>query len=319
MITAKSDMRDMYLLMLQIRNVEEKIAFLVRNDLVRGFTHQYIGEEAIATGICHHLRKQDYLSTTHRGHGHSLAKCRDLKGLLAEMLAKEAGYCKGKGGSMHLAETKSGNLGANGIVGGGLPVAVGAALAIKYQGLDNVVVAFFGDGASNQGLFHESINFAAVNDLPVLFACENNLYGEYFPVEKAMRVKHIADRAAAYGIRGITVDGNDLNAVYDTAQAEIEKLRRGEGPVLVEFLTYRHRGHSVNDPAPYKKPGEQEAWLEKCPIKRFGAYMLENGFTEQELAQIRQESQDSVEEALKFALAAPFPAVSDAMAGVYAE
>lgn len=318
MTLSKEELLDMYLQMLQIRTVDEKIAVLIRNNLMRGFSHQCVGQEATAVGVCKALRKSDFIATTHRGHGHSLAKSRNIKGILAELLARQTGFCHGKGGSMHLADTATGNLGANGIVAGGMPLAVGAALSMKYQGLDQVVVSFFGDAATNQGLFHESVNFAAVNNLPILFACENNMYGFSVPYKSAIRVEHISERAAAYGIKGITVDGNDVLTVYETAKTEVDAIRKGGGPVLVEFLTYRWKGHSINDPGDYKEKEEQKYWLERCPIKRFHQVLLDQGFGEEELAAVQEEAANSFEEALQYAMQSPYPDVKTALEDVYA-
>ncbi len=315
---SNEELLDIYLLMLQIRTVDEKISMLIRNNMMRGFSHQCVGQEAIAAGVCRALRRDDLISTTHRGHGHSLAKSRNLQGLLAELLAKDSGFCRGKGGSMHLADATTGNLGANGIVAGGIPIAVGAALSIKYQNQDKVVVSFFGDAATNQGMFHEAINFAAVNELPVLFVCENNLYGFSVPYKKAIKVDCISDRAAAYGMKGITIDGNDVLQVYETARQEIETIRRGGGPILIECLTYRWKGHSVNDPGSYKPKGEQDAWLEKCPIKRYRRVLLEKGFSEDQLLDVEKEAESSFEDALQFARESSFPPIELAIQDVYA-
>lgn len=317
MSLSKQELRQIYLLMLQIRIVDEKIAYLMRNNLMRGFSHQYIGQEAVAVGVCKALRDDDYIASTHRGHGHCLAKSEDIKGIVAELLGKKTGFCKGKGGSMHIADVSSGNLGANGIVAGGIPIAVGAAFSAKYRGTDQVVVSFFGDGATNQGSFHESVNFAAVYNLPVVFVCENNLYGFSTSQAKSMKVKNIVERAPAYGIKGLMGDGNDVLQVYDIAKREIEHVRSGKGPVILEYKTYRWTGHSVNDPGEYKPEEEQEWWKEKCPIKRFRKVLAET-FTEQEIQDIEREAAQSFDDALKYAMESPYPEKYEALEDIYA-
>ena len=317
MSTCKEELKDMYLLMQQIRIVDEKIAYLIRNNLMRGFSHQYIGQEAVAVGVCKALRTTDYIVSNHRGHGHCLAKSRDIKGIVAELLGKKTGLCGGKGGSMHISDMRSGNLGANGIVGAGLLIAVGAALSIKYRATDQVAVCFFGDGASNQGAFHEAVNMAAINKLPILFVCENNLYGFSTPQKAAMLLENVADRAQAYGIRGITHYGNDVLKVLSIATEEIEAIRAGSGPAILEFKTYRWTGHSVNDPGDYKPKDEQEQWKEQCPLKLFRKKLLET-CSEEEVVAIEEQAVASFEEALRFAMESPFPDKSEALEHVYA-
>jgi pyruvate dehydrogenase E1 component alpha subunit len=309
----------MYKKMFEIRCFEEKVFELYAQNLVPGTIHLYAGEEAVAVGVCNNLRKDDYITSTHRGHGHCIAKGAELKRIMAEILGKKTGYCKGKGGSMHIADFNVGMLGATAVVGAGLPIAVGAGLSIKLRGTDNVVACFFGDGASNQGTFHEAINMAAVWKLPVIFVCENNVYAMGTRQSTVMLVKDIADRAVAYGIPGVAVDGNDVLAVYEAAQKAVERARKGEGPTLIECKTYRHKGHSRIDPAKYRPKEEVEEWLHKEPIKRFKEKLLQtNVLLEAEVQQIEKEVSAEIEEAVKFAIESPHPFAEEALEDVYA-
>jgi pyruvate dehydrogenase E1 component alpha subunit len=240
---------DIYTRMLRIRRFEEQVGILFAQGQLPGFVHLYIGEEAIAAGVCAALRDDDYIVSTHRGHGHVIAKGGDFNRMMAELFGKATGYCKGKGGSMHIADFSIGILGACGIVGGGIPLAVGAGLSAAYRGTDQVAVSFFGDGASNEGSFHESLNLAAVMKLPVIFVCENNRYGEFTPMEKVTAVRDIAVRATGYGIPGVIVDGTDALAVYDAAAAAVARARNGEGPTLIEAKTHRRGGHAEGEKA----------------------------------------------------------------------
>jgi len=314
---SNQELKNIYLLMLQIRILDEKIVYLIRNNLMRGFSHQYVGQEAIAVGVCKALRKNDYITSTHRGHGHCLAKGGNMKAVVAELLGKKTGYCKGKGGSMHISDISTGNLGANGIVGGGLSISVGAALSAKYRGTDQVVVSFFGEGASNTGSFHESVNFAAVHNLPILFVCENNLYAFSTSQKKSMKIENVADRAQSYGIKGIFADGNDVLKVYEITKSEVENLRNGSGPIILEFKTYRWMGHSINDPGDYKSKKEVEWWKKRCPIKKFRE-KLTTILKEQELQEIEKQAASSFEEALKYALESPYPEKQEALEDIYA-
>ena len=279
-----------YETMVKIREHEERVAELFAQGKIPGFVHLYVGEEAVATGVMAHLRKEDFITSTHRGHGHFIAKGGNIKASMAELFGKATGICKGKGGSMHIADLDVGELGANGIVGGGIPHAVGAALGIKLNGLDNVAVAFFGDGASNQQNFHEAINLAAIWKLPVVFVCENNLYQISLSYSKQQTIKSVAERAAAYGIPGVSVDGQDVFAVYEVAKEAIERARNGEGPTLIEAKTYRFRGHFEGDPQVYRSKEEVEWWKEnKDPIVLFEKTILEKGLlTKEELDAIRE-------------------------------
>jgi len=319
MISPSEKLIEMYRKMLEIRQFEEKVYELYGQNLVPGTIHLYVGQEAVAVGVCANLRKEDYIVSTHRGHGHCIAKGADLKRVMAEILGKKTGYCRGKGGSMHIADFSIGILGATGVVGAGIPIAVGAGLSIKLRGTDQVVACFFGDGASNQGTFHEGINMAAIWKLPVLFVCENNLYAMGTRQSRAMLIENISERAAAYGIPGVTVDGNDVLAVYEAAKEAVERAKRGEGPTLIECKTYRHKGHSRMDPATYRSKEEVEYWLRKDPIPRFRDRLLEMGIlTEGEAKKIEEEVLREIEEAVKFALESPYPEPEEALKDVYA-
>jgi pyruvate dehydrogenase E1 component alpha subunit len=322
MLTAnlpKEKLVEMYRMMVKIRLFEEKVFELYAQNLVPGTIHLYTGQEAVAVGVCSALRKDDYITSTHRGHGHCIAKGADVKRVMAEILGKKTGYCKGKGGSMHIADFSIGVLGATAVVGAGIPIAAGAGLSIKLRRKDQVVACFFGDGASNQGTFHEGINMAAIWRLPVIFVCENNLYAMGTRQSLAMRIENIADRAAAYGIPGVVVDGNDVLAVYEAALKAAERGRRGEGPTLIECKTYRHRGHSRVDPAKYRPKEEVEAWLAKDPIKRFREKLIQsNILTDIEIQQIDREVAAEIEEAVKYAMESPYPAPQEALEDVYA-
>ena len=310
----------MYEMMLRIRRSEERVAEYFAAGKIPGFVHLYIGEEAVAVGVMAHLREDDYISSTHSGHGHFIAKGGSLKELWAELMGKKTGACKGKGGSMHIADLDVGELGANGIVGGGIPHAVGAALAFKLAGTDRVAVSFFGDGASNQQNFHEAINLAAIWRLPVVFVCENNLYQISLPYSKQQAIKSVAERGAAYGIPGVSVDGQDVLAVYEVAKEAIERARRGEGPTLIEAKTYRFRGHFEGDPQVYRSEDEIKWWMEnKDPIKLFADKLIGKGIaTEQELKEIDEKVKHEVAEAIDFAEKSPYPEPSDLYSDVFA-
>jgi pyruvate dehydrogenase E1 component alpha subunit len=316
----KAKLVEMYRRMLQIRYFEEKVFELYGQNLVPGTIHLYAGEEAVAVGVCSNLRRDDYITSTHRGHGHCIAKGADLNKTMAEILGKKTGYCKGKGGSMHIADFNIGMLGATAVVGAGLPIASGAGLSIKLRGTDQVAACFFGEGASNQGTFHEGINMAATWKLPVIFVCENNLYAMGTRQSRVMAIENVADRAAAYGIPGVSVDGNDVLAVYEAASTAVNRARRGEGPTLIECKTYRQKGHSRFDPAAYRPKGEVEEWLQKDPVARFKNKLVENGtLTEQEAEKLSVEAKEAVEDAVKFAMESPFPQPEEALEDVYAQ
>ncbi|MDO8685924.1 MAG: thiamine pyrophosphate-dependent dehydrogenase E1 component subunit alpha [Clostridiales bacterium] len=303
-----------------IRKFEEKALYLFENNYLRGSMHLCIGQEAIPATVCSLLRDEDYITSTHRGHGHCIAKGAEPGKAMAELMGKATGYCKGKGGSMHIADLTKGNLGANAIVGAGIPIAAGAALAAQLRGSDQVTVAFFGDGASNQGVFHEGINLAAVWKLPVIFICENNGFGISVPVSESTSVKDISQRAAAYDIPGVTIDGNDVFAINEAVEKAIERARSGEGPTLIECKTYRWFGHWTGDPQVYRTREEVEAWKGKCPIKRLRKYLLQNGIlTEKELDKIEQDAYEEIEEAAQFAIESPEPDPAAVMEDVFYE
>jgi pyruvate dehydrogenase E1 component alpha subunit len=315
----KQKLAEMLRKMVEIRFFEEKVFELYGQNLVPGTIHLYAGEEAVAVGVCSVLEKTDYLTSTHRGHGHCIAKGADLSRTMAEILGKQTGYCKGKGGSMHIADFAIGMLGATAVVGAGLPIAVGAGLSAKLRGTKQVVACFFGEGASNQGTFHESLNIASVWGLPVVFVCENNLYAMGTRQSRVMNIENIADRASAYGFPGMMVDGNDVVAVYEASAIAVERARRCEGPTLIECKTYRRRGHSRVDPAKYRPKDEVQEWLGKDPIKLFKERLIQgNIFSEGEIVSVEKEVETRIEEAVRFALDSPFPMPTEALQDVYA-
>ncbi|MFQ5666807.1 MAG: thiamine pyrophosphate-dependent dehydrogenase E1 component subunit alpha, partial [Candidatus Binatia bacterium] len=289
---------------------------------IPGFVHVSIGEEAVPAGVCAALTKADYITTTHRGHGHMLAKGGELKPMMAEIFGRATGYCKGKGGSMHIVSYELGILGANGIVGAGIPIATGAALASNLSDKKTVAVSFFGDGASNEGTFHESLNLAGLWRLPAIYVCQNNAYAEFTPTAESTAVVDIATRAAGYNMPGIVVDGNDVLAVYEAALGAVERARRGEGPTLIEAKTYRWEGHVVGEQAfvgEYRDAGELEAAKRRCPILLFRQKVLATGFVEAaELDRLHAEVQHDVDDAVAFAQSSPPPDVATATRDVFA-
>jgi len=304
--------------MLEIRLFEEKVFDLYGQNLVPGTIHLYVGEEAVAVGVCSCLRKDDYVTSTHRGHGHCIAKGADAKRVMAEILGKKTGYCKGKGGSMHIADFSVGMLGATAVVGAGLPIAVGAGLTAKLKKTDQVTACFFGEGASNQGTFHESLNLASAWNLPVIFVCENNLYAMGTRQSRIMKITNIADRAAAYGMPGCVVDGNDVLIVYEAACAAVERARSGKGPTLIECKTYRHKGHSRVDPAKYRAKEEVQGWLDRDPIKRLKQKVLNDHIlSNEEINTIEKEASAKIEASVKFAVESAYPAPEEALEDVY--
>lgn len=316
----KAKLLEMYRQVLTIRFFEEKVFELYGQNLVPGTIHLYAGEEAVAVGVCANLRRDDYITSTHRGHGHCIAKGARLDKTMAEILGRRTGYCRGKGGSMHIADFSIGMLGATAVVGAGIPIATGAGLSIKLRSTDQVVACFFGEGASNQGTFHEGINLAAVWGLPVVFVCENNLYAMGTRQSRVMAIENIADRASAYGIPGVMVDGNDVLAVYEAARVTVERARRGEGSTLIECKTYRQKGHSRFDAAAYRPKEEVESWMKKDPIARFQTKLSGMGVLTDAVAQkMVQEAKKAVDEATEFALESPFPEPEEASEDVYAE
>ncbi|HEX6355940.1 thiamine pyrophosphate-dependent dehydrogenase E1 component subunit alpha [Actinophytocola sp.] len=309
--TAANVLRTMW----TIRLFEEAVDDLFARGLMHGTMHLSIGQEAVPVGTCLALRDGDYITSTHRGHGHCIAKGARLDAMMAELLAKETGYCRGRGGSMHIADVATGNLGANGIVAGGVPIAAGAALAVALRGGSEVVVSFFGDGAMNEGAWHEGVNLAAIWDLPVVFVCENNQYGMSMAASRAAKVERLSERAAAYGIPGVTVDGNDPQAVHDAVTDAVHLARAGQGPSLVEAVTYRWKGHSKSDKNLYRTRAEIESWREADPIARFeGACVL----SEEDIAECRATARNAVREAVRVAHEAPDASASSLLAAVYA-
>ena len=292
----------------RIRSFELKALALFEANKLRGSVHLYVGEEAVAATVCSHLRDEDYIASTHRGHGHCIAKGAQLDRAMAELMGKATGYCKGRSGSMHIADFTKGNLGANAIVGGGIPIAVGAGLASKLQKNGRVSVSFFGDGASNEGTFHESLNLASVWKLPVIFVCENNLYGISVPSWQSTSVKDISVRGMGYDMPGITVDGNDVEAIDAAFKAAYDRAVAGEGPTLIECKTYRWMGHWTGDPQPYRTREEVEEWKQKCPIKRYREKLIAQGLaTAEGLDAIEKAALQEADDAAEFALNSPEP------------
>ncbi|MBF0805237.1 MULTISPECIES: thiamine pyrophosphate-dependent dehydrogenase E1 component subunit alpha [unclassified Streptococcus] len=317
----KSLLLDMFRKMEEIRRMDLKIAQLVKKGKVPGMTHFSVGEEAANVGAMAALNPDDLITSNHRGHGQAIAKGINLNEMMAEILGKYTGTCKGKGGSMHIADLDAGNLGANGIVGGGMGIAVGAALTQQMKGTDKIVVCFFGDGATNEGVFHEAVNMASIWKLPVIFACINNGYGISADIKKMTNVEHIYQRATAYGIPGIFVeDGNNILDVYKGFQEAVEHVRSGKGPVLIESVTYRWLGHSSSDPGKYRTREEVEEWKKKDPIENFRHYLVENQIASaEELDQIQAEVKEAVEESVRFAENSPLPPLESAFEDIYAE
>lgn len=312
-------LRDLYKEMWLIRYFDEKVDQFFAKGLIHGTTHLCVGQEASAAGSIAVLEPRDKIVSTHRGHGHCISKEGDVNKMMAELFGRETGYCKGKGGSMHIADVEKGNLGANGIVGGGIPLAVGAALTSKMKNEDYVVLCFFGDGASNEGSFHESVNLAAIWDLPVVFICENNQYGMSGPVKDMTRVEHIADRAKAYGIPGEIVDGCDMIDIMNSVDNAVRRARGGSGPTLIEMKTYRWKGHSKSDAKKYRTREEENEWRAKDGIKRFKEALIASGvLTEEEAKALQEEAKQEIEEAVRFAEASPEPSIDTLEEDVYA-
>jgi acetoin:2,6-dichlorophenolindophenol oxidoreductase subunit alpha len=318
--TDKDTALKMYQTMVRIRLFEQRIMELFQQGRLPGFLHLSIGQEAVPTGVCAHLRPNDYISSTHRGHGDVIAKGARLDRMMAELYGKSTGYCKGKGGSMHIADLELGILGANGIVGAGIPIATGTALAFKMRRTDQVAVCFFGDGGSNTGAFHEGLNLASVWNLPVVFVCENNQFAESTPQRVHQKIKDVAVRALAYDIPGETVDGMDVLEVHRVAGEAIARARAGGGPTLVECKTYRFYGHYVGDPGTaYRPPEEVEEWKQRDPIPTFARRLVADGMTtEAELQGIDAAVQRELEDAIRFAEASPEPDLEEALRDIYA-
>lgn len=301
-----------------IRRFDETIDELFAAGRLHGTTHLYIGEEAVAAGAIGELKPGDVITSTHRGHGHNIALGGNIRAMMAELLGRSDGYSQGRGGSMHIADRSRGNLGANGIVAGGIPIAVGAALGFHMQNMANVVLAFLGDGALNEGGFHEAANVAAIWSLPVVFIVENNQYGMSGSVQEMFRLQHLADRAQAYGIPGLLVDGMDVFQVAETVRAAMDRARQGQGPSLIEAITYRYKGHSKSDANRYRTREEIQQWRQRDPIIRIRQFLLAQGVSQQELDSIVGRVRIAVQEALEFAESSPWPDPSQLESVVYA-
>ncbi len=312
---------DLYHRLWLIRYFDQSARELFMQNLLRGTTHTYIGQEAVAVGACAALRRDDFITSTHRGHGHCLAKGGDPRRMMAELLGKATGYGKGKGGSMHIADLDLGILGANGIVGGGMGIATGAAYSADLRGSGQVVVCFFGDGASNQGVLMEVANMAALWKLPIIYLCEANQYAEFSPVAPFLAVERLEMKAQAFGMPGVTVDGNDVLAVHEATRQAVEGARAGGGPTFLVAQTYRIEGHTVGDPLSYRPKGETEQWKapERDPIARFGQRLVtEFGFTAAQLESLRQRARADIDDAIAFAQASPEPEMVALWQDVYA-
>ncbi len=315
----KEKLIDMYRVMVRIRTFEERVVKEFATGNIPGAAHIYAGEEAVATGACANLRPDDYITSTHRGHGHLIAKGGKTARMMAELYGKKTGYNKGKGGSMHIADMEMGILGAIAIVGASIPIAAGAALSAKMRGTDQVVICFLGDGATNTSRFHEGVNLAAIWNLPVVYVIENNMYAESTPLSAVCKLANLSDRAKAYGIPGKTVDGNDVLAVYKAVREAVTRARKGQGPTLIECKTYRHRGHFEGDPQTYKTKEEVEEWRKKDPFPRFRKQLIEMGvLTKEDADKIAQEMKREIEKAVQFAEESPLPAPEEALEDVYA-
>ena len=314
-----AELLDVYRQMRTIRSFEEKLQELVSAGKVGGFMHLYAGEEAVAVGVCAHLSDEDHVGSTHRGHGHCIAKGVDVKAMMAELFGRTTGTNRGKGGSMHIADVDKGMLGANGIVGGGIPLVTGAALSAQVQGASNIAVGFFGDGATNQGQFHESLTMASNWKLPVVYVCENNGFGEFTPTDFVVPVKDIVERAASYSMRAVIADGMDFFDVYEKAGEAIELARQGEGPTLLECKTYRFYGHYVGDQTPYRNKEEAEDWIQnRDPLDIFESKTTEAGVLESDdLRTIDGEVAALLNQAVEEAKAAPMPEPEDLLTDVY--
>ena len=303
-----------------IRKFEEGAEDSYMRGLIHGTMHLSIGQEASAVGSCMSLTDQDKITSTHRGHGHCIAKGAELGKMFSELFGKETGYCKGRGGSMHIADPSSGNLGANGIVGGGLPIAVGTALSARRLGTGAITVCFFGDGANNEGAFHEALNMARIWTLPVVFVCENNKYGMSTSTACSTAVRHIAERAVAYDMPGVTVDGNDFSAVTEAVDDAVGRARNGEGPSLVENLTYRWRGHSKSDRNRYRTREEIAEWQTRDPIAAMARMLMDHKIvSEIEIAAIEADAARTIEDAIKFAAEGAAPRIEEVARDVYTE
>ncbi|MDL2236431.1 thiamine pyrophosphate-dependent dehydrogenase E1 component subunit alpha [Christensenellaceae bacterium OttesenSCG-928-K19] len=314
----KEQMKKIYYQMYSSRVFEERVNEMFMKGLIHGTTHLAVGQEATAAGAVNAIRPDDYIMSSHRGHAHCIAKGADLKRMMCELLGKRDGFCKGLGGSMHIVDITVGNYGANGVLGPAIPMATGVALAIKKDKSDKVIVNFFGDGTTNEGLFHEALNMAALWNLPIIYMCENNKYGMSTPVEKSVSVPDIATRAQAYGMPGVIVDGMDVLAVMDVVEEAAERARKGEGPTLIEAKTYRYLGHSKSDKRAYRTREEEAEWKAKDPIKKFGEYMVEHGLKQQDIDDIRAQVEKECDEAVEYAQNAEIVSLEEARALTFA-
>jgi acetoin:2,6-dichlorophenolindophenol oxidoreductase subunit alpha len=311
---------DFYRQMVKVREFELRAINERRSGLIPGFIHSCVGQEGTAVGACAALNQDDVITSTHRGHGHLVAKGGEPKYMMAELAARSTGYCGGKGGSLHMTDFDLGILGANGIVAGGIPMAAGAALAFQMRGESRVALSFFGDGAVNEGAFHEAANLAGLWRLPIIFFCENNLYGEGTPQAKQAPVKDLSIRAAGYAFPGVIVDGNDVLAVYEATRAAAARARTGDGPTFIEAKTYRHRGHYEGDPMVYRDKAELEEWRRRDPIATFRQRLLDERLAAtEEIVAVEQQIQALLDEAVEFAAASPLPDPGSVLDGVYAD
>jgi acetoin:2,6-dichlorophenolindophenol oxidoreductase subunit alpha len=310
----------LYQLMVRIRQFEKTAEELFMQGEIPGFLHLSIGQEAVAAGVCHSLRRDDYLTSTHRGHGHTLAKGASARSMMAELFGRESGLCRGRGGSMHIADFSVGMLGANAIVAGGLGLTVGAALSIKLAGRDQVSVSIFGDGATARGPFHEALNLAKVWNLPAIFICENNGWASTARSHELLAVSNVADRAAAYAMPGIAVDGNDVFAVREATRQAVEYARAGRGPTLLEMRSYRIRGHYVGDPMKYRSASDDDAWAARDPIAMARTALMDQGLLDDELDQsIHHEAESEIADSVEFARSEPTPDTDELSAYLYAD
>jgi TPP-dependent pyruvate/acetoin dehydrogenase alpha subunit len=312
-------LKEMYRRMVRIRLFETAASDLFRKGQVKGTVHPYIGQEASGVGVCMALKTEDLIAGTHRSHGHNIAKGASSAKMMAEILGRETGYCKGRGGSMHIAAFETGSLGALAVVGSGIPLAVGAGLGFQMQGLNHVAVTFTGDAGTNTGNFHEGLNMAAIWNLPVIFVVENNHYGVSTNIKDSVKIEDLSQRAVGYGIPGVRVDGFDVLAVYGAAAEAVERARRGEGPTLLVTESYRLEGHYAGEPEVYRQRSEVEEYRKKEPIGRFARYLVENGsFQQADLDSIDAEVQQEIADAIEFARSSPYPDPSTAMDYIYA-
>ena len=316
----KEFLTGLYATMLRIREFENQVFEFYKLGQMPGVAHLYIGEEAVATGACATLSPQDYVGSTHRGHGHLIARGADTRRMMAEILGKKDGYCGGKGGSMHISDMTKGIIGANGIVGGGIPIATGAAYTAKMKGTGQVTLSFFGDATTNQGAFHESLNMASAWKLPIVYIIENNLYGISVNINRVVNVQDLSVRAQSYGMPGVTIDGNDVIAVYEAVKAAVDLARSGNGPTLIECKTYRWKGHHSGDPATQYRTREEEMyWKERCPLKCFRTFLLEKAAVqEDEIERIEAAVLAEIGEAADFARKSPFPDAGEAFTDIFA-